>query len=189
MCLLLIYLLCIYCLYICRCTHATGEGLRTSWVRQFVGSLRLRSWSVVASAFTHWPVSLAPPPKTKPLSVVKFDLDLMILPWLQVHAPMLGHPAIVLFYGYEWNMVASLAGGCWHGLHCLRSLLQDWPANQSCHSHVLVWNPTIGVLGIYWTKCPFIGLRVIIGNHCPSAHDSNLCWNFIPKFRYWWYLE
>ena len=41
------------------------------------------------------------PPKTKPLSVVKFDLELMILPWLQVHAPMLGHPAIVLFYGYE----------------------------------------------------------------------------------------
>lgn len=40
-CLLLIYLLCIYYLFICRYTHAMWEGQRTTWVRQFSSTTRV----------------------------------------------------------------------------------------------------------------------------------------------------
>ena len=57
--------------------------------------------------------------KTEPLCVSKADLDLMILPRLQSNAPALDKPAIV----------ASLATGYFHGLHCLRILQEDNPAH------------------------------------------------------------
>lgn len=45
------------------------------------------------------------------------------------------------------------------------------------------------VLGTYWAKCLLNGQTCVISNDCPSAHDFNSSWNFIPKFRCWWYLE